>query len=80
MDRMLWLTVDYLKTRVQFGKPIGGFQLTQEKLAWMYVGLGQSQLTALHLGRLHQRVRRQQVLWLRLRSLSNSVSLSVISS
>ncbi|MFI7051846.1 acyl-CoA dehydrogenase family protein [Streptosporangium canum] len=44
--------VDYATTRVQFGKPIGGFQLTQEKLAWMYVGLGQSQLTALHLGRL----------------------------
>ncbi|MDP9848308.1 acyl-CoA dehydrogenase family protein [Streptosporangium lutulentum] len=44
--------LEYSKTRVQFGRPIGGFQLTQEKLAWMYVGLGQSQLTALHLGRL----------------------------
>ncbi|GIH79001.1 acyl-CoA dehydrogenase family protein [Planobispora longispora] len=44
--------VDYSKSRIQFGRPIGGFQLTQEKLAWMYVGLGQSQLTALHLGRL----------------------------
>ncbi|MFC3982996.1 acyl-CoA dehydrogenase family protein [Streptosporangium jomthongense] len=44
--------VDYSKTRVQFGKPIGAFQMTQEKLAWMYVGLGQAQLTALHLGRL----------------------------
>ncbi|GHE38047.1 glutaryl-CoA dehydrogenase [Streptosporangium violaceochromogenes] len=44
--------VDYSTSRVQFGKPIGAFQLTQEKLAWMYVGLGQSQLTALHLGRL----------------------------
>ncbi|WP_214318137.1 acyl-CoA dehydrogenase family protein [Nonomuraea sediminis] len=44
--------VDYAKTRVQFGKPIGGFQLTQEKLAWMYVGTAQAQLTALHLGQL----------------------------
>ncbi|MEU8379461.1 acyl-CoA dehydrogenase family protein [Streptosporangium sp. NPDC048865] len=44
--------VGYSTSRVQFGRPIGGFQLTQEKLAWMYVGLGQSQLTALHLGRL----------------------------
>ena len=44
--------VDYAKTRVQFGKPIGAFQLTQEKLAWMYVGLAQAGLTALHLGRL----------------------------
>ncbi|MEU6727239.1 acyl-CoA dehydrogenase family protein [Nonomuraea wenchangensis] len=44
--------VEYAKTRVQFDKPIGAFQLTQEKLAWMYVGLAQAQLTALHLGQL----------------------------
>ncbi|MEV7805365.1 acyl-CoA dehydrogenase family protein [Microbispora sp. NPDC088329] len=44
--------VDYATTRVQFGRPIGGFQLTQEKLAWMAVALGQAGLTALHLGRL----------------------------
>ncbi|MBE1588205.1 acyl-CoA dehydrogenase family protein [Nonomuraea angiospora] len=44
--------VDYAKTRVQFDKPIGSFQLTQEKLAWMYVGTAQAQLTALHLGTL----------------------------
>jgi glutaryl-CoA dehydrogenase len=46
--------VDYAKTRVQFGKPIGAFQLTQEKLAWMAVSLGQAGLTALHLGRLKE--------------------------
>ncbi|MET7337098.1 acyl-CoA dehydrogenase family protein [Nonomuraea sp. NPDC005650] len=44
--------VDYAKTRIQFDKPIGSFQLTQEKLAWMYVGTAQAQLTALHLGTL----------------------------
>ncbi|GAA0413341.1 acyl-CoA dehydrogenase family protein [Microbispora corallina] len=44
--------VDYATTRVQFGKPIGAFQLTQEKLAWMAVSLGQAGLTALHLARL----------------------------
>ncbi|MEV6039123.1 acyl-CoA dehydrogenase family protein [Nonomuraea sp. NPDC052116] len=44
--------VVYAKTRVQFDKPIGAFQLTQEKLAWMYVGAAQAQLTALHLGML----------------------------
>ncbi|MEV0230819.1 acyl-CoA dehydrogenase family protein [Nonomuraea sp. NPDC050786] len=44
--------VEYAKTRVQFDKPIGAFQLTQEKLAWMYVGLAQAGLTALHLGSL----------------------------
>src|SRR5690606_22126481 len=44
--------VDYATTRQQFGKPIAAFQLTQEKLAWVYVGVAQAQLTALHLGRL----------------------------
>jgi glutaryl-CoA dehydrogenase len=44
--------VGYATTRVQFGKPIGAFQLTQEKLAWMAVALGQAGLTALHLARL----------------------------
>ncbi|WP_210747592.1 acyl-CoA dehydrogenase family protein [Actinomadura latina] len=44
--------VDYAKTREQFGKPIGSFQLTQEKLAWMEVALGQAGLVALHVGRL----------------------------
>ncbi|WP_066939754.1 acyl-CoA dehydrogenase family protein [Microtetraspora fusca] len=44
--------VDYAKTRLQFGKPIGAFQLTQEKLAWMAVALEQAGLTALHLGKL----------------------------
>ncbi|MFD1370130.1 acyl-CoA dehydrogenase family protein [Actinoplanes sichuanensis] len=44
--------VDYAKARVQFGKPIAAFQLTQEKLADMAVGLNTSALLALHLGRL----------------------------
>jgi glutaryl-CoA dehydrogenase len=44
--------VSYATTRTQFGKAIGGFQLTQSKLAWMAVSLYQSQLLALHLGRL----------------------------
>jgi len=46
--------VDYARTRSQFGKPIGAFQLTQRKLAWMAVALGQAGLTALHLGRLKE--------------------------
>jgi glutaryl-CoA dehydrogenase len=44
--------VSYATTRTQFGKAIGGFQLTQSKLAWMAVQLYQAQLLALHLGRL----------------------------
>jgi len=45
-------TVDYATTRTQFGKPIGGFQLTQRKLAEMAVSLNQSRLTAQRLGAL----------------------------
>ncbi len=44
--------LDYSKTRVQFGKPIGGFQLTQEKLANMLLELQKGSLLALHLGRM----------------------------
>src|ERR1700722_12464984 len=46
--------VDYAKTREQFGQPIGGFQLTQGKLAWMLADLSRAQLMALHLGRLKE--------------------------
>jgi glutaryl-CoA dehydrogenase len=46
--------VSYATTRTQFGKAIGGFQLTQSKLAWMAVSLYQAQLLALHLGRLKE--------------------------
>jgi glutaryl-CoA dehydrogenase len=46
--------VDYARTREQFGQPIGGFQLTQGKLAWMLADLSRAQLIALHLGRLKE--------------------------
>jgi len=46
--------VDYARTREQFGRPIGGFQLTQGKLAWMLADLSRAQLLALHLGRLKE--------------------------
>jgi alkylation response protein AidB-like acyl-CoA dehydrogenase len=47
MDRMLWLTVDYLKTRVQFGKPLAVFQTLQHRAANMYVSLEQARSMAL---------------------------------
>lgn len=42
----------YAKERVQFDRPIAGFQLTQEKLANMLVELCKGTLLALHLGRM----------------------------
>ncbi|MFG2513525.1 acyl-CoA dehydrogenase family protein [Streptomyces sp. NPDC048584] len=43
--------VDYAMSREQFGRPIGGFQLTQAKLADMAVELHKGILLAHHLGR-----------------------------
>ncbi len=37
IERCLELSIDYSKTRIQFGKPIGEFQLIQEKIARMEV-------------------------------------------
>ena len=44
--------LEYAKTRVQFGKPIAGFQLTQRKLVEMLVEISKGTLLALHLGRM----------------------------
>jgi len=44
--------ISYSIDRVQFDKPIAGYQLTQRKLADMAVQLGNGMLLALHLGRL----------------------------
>jgi glutaryl-CoA dehydrogenase len=48
----LQTAIDYAKTRVQFGKPIASFQLTQQKLTNMTLELNKASLLALHLGRL----------------------------
>jgi glutaryl-CoA dehydrogenase len=44
--------LEYSKTRQQFGKPIGSFQLTQEKLVNMLLELNKAALVAYHLGRM----------------------------
>jgi glutaryl-CoA dehydrogenase len=43
--------LDYAKTRVQFDRAIGGYQLTQQKLVDMLIELNKGTLLALHLGR-----------------------------
>jgi len=44
--------LEYAKERIVFGKPIAGYQLTQEKLAEMALELNRASLVALHLGRM----------------------------
>jgi len=44
--------LEYAKTRVQFDRPIGGFQLTQQKLVNMLLELNKGTLLALHIGRM----------------------------
>ena len=55
--------LEYAKIRPQFGKPIAGFQLTQQKLADMLTAITQGQLLVLQLGRLKDsgRIRPAQV-------------------
>ena len=42
----------YAKTRIMFGKPIGGFQIQQVRLAEMLTEITKGQLLALHVGRM----------------------------
>ena len=44
--------LNYSKERIQFGRPIGAFQLTQKKLAEMAIEISKAQLLCLHLGRI----------------------------
>jgi glutaryl-CoA dehydrogenase len=55
--------LEHARTRVQFGKPIGGFQLTQRKLAEMALRLNTGALLAVHLGRMKDegRARAEQI-------------------
>jgi glutaryl-CoA dehydrogenase len=44
--------LEYARTRIQFGKPIASFQMTQEKLVHMLTEITKAQLLCLQLGRL----------------------------
>lgn len=47
--------LDYAKTRMQFDRPLAGFQLTQQKLVEMSLDITKGMVLALHLGRLKER-------------------------
>jgi glutaryl-CoA dehydrogenase len=70
--------LDYSKTRVQFGRPIGGFQLTQRKLADMLLELDKGTLLALHLGRLKDggRIRPDQVSFGKLNNVREALAIA----
>ncbi|BAJ31951.1 MULTISPECIES: acyl-CoA dehydrogenase family protein [Kitasatospora] len=51
--------VQYARDRVQFGRPIGGFQLTQAKLVEMALELEKAYLVAVRIGRLKDEGRAQ---------------------
>ncbi len=45
------VALKYSKDREQFGKPIAGFQLIQEKLVWMFNEITKGQIIAMQVGR-----------------------------
>ncbi|MFA5832393.1 MAG: acyl-CoA dehydrogenase family protein [Bacteroidota bacterium] len=45
-------SLQYAQSRIQFGKPIAAFQMTQEKLVYMVTEITKAQLLCLQLGRL----------------------------
>lgn len=49
----LHAATEYSKERIQFGKPLAAFQLTQKKLAEMLTDLSKAQLLAMQLGKLN---------------------------
>ena len=51
-DNCYQTALDYSLSRVQFDRPIGGFQLQQKKLTEMVTEITKGQLLVLHLGRL----------------------------
>ena len=44
-------SLKYAKERIQFNKPIGSYQLVQEKLVWMLTEITKAQLLAFHIGK-----------------------------
>ncbi len=71
-------TLRYADEREIFDKPLGGFQLTQAKLADMTVELGKSMLLALHLGRLKDdgRITAEQISFGKLNNIREAIKIA----
>ena len=71
-------TLRYAAEREIFDKPLGGFQITQAKLADMTVELGKSMLLALHLGRLKDegRITAEQVSFGKLNNIREAIKIA----
>src|SRR6478609_482471 len=71
-------TLRYAAEREIFDKPLGGFQLTQAKLADMTVELGKSMLLALHLGRLKDdgRITAEQISFGKLNNIREAIKIA----
>ncbi|MFG2431954.1 acyl-CoA dehydrogenase family protein [Streptomyces sp. NPDC048590] len=69
--------LDYARTREQFGRPIGGFQLTQAKLADMALELHKGILLAHHLGRRMDagRIRPEQISFGKLNNVREAIEI-----
>ena len=70
--------LEYSKSRNQFGKPIGSFQITQSKLVNMLVELNKGTLLALHLGRMKDegRISPQQVSFGKLNNVREAIAIA----
>ncbi|WP_227870349.1 MULTISPECIES: acyl-CoA dehydrogenase family protein [Streptomyces] len=70
--------LEYAGSRVQFDRPISGFQLTQKKLTDMAIALNSAMLLALHLGRLKEagRVRPEQISAGKLNSVREAIAIA----
>ena len=68
----------YSKERIQFGKPIAAFQLTQRKLVDMLVAVNRSMLLAVHLGRMRDdgRLTSEQVSFGKLENVRTALSVA----
>jgi glutaryl-CoA dehydrogenase len=70
--------LEYAKTRVQFDRPIAGFQITQQKLVNMLLELNKGTLLALHLGRMKDagRLRPPQVSFGKLNNVREALAIA----